>query len=421
MARRNADVRLDGTLRLFLADGRDVGHVAFSDAGWIVRLRDERRTPIEQDGFDDPADAVDWALAHPSLTGDRSSIPGARHFGGDGVVLPFWTDGAGRTLALLERSGRWGLTTYAILRTRRRIRVALLAPDLHGREQIAAGLSLDIDGWRVHRPGRSDLGPWSDPAKALASLARSLAKETPTAHARIRLLDEATGWADGLVRALAAEADPISAGAGRPVLQDRTAFFKATRGDGAALGTLYGAPGRWAIRPETPTGAIQDPRIFPTTAEAIAALLDQPRLAFNARNHGAEEIRGLLCLPFGTERTVGAVLRPHAAARRLGLRRQGRILAVAWVANTPTTIPHALVLANTDGRLRLCRHIHERGRCLKGPAEAAEALAAMAGGGSRHAALDLAARARTEGPAWWNTAETLRMRCLLETPEWIEP
>ena len=421
MARRNADVRLDGALRLFLADGRDVGHVAFSDAGWIVRLRDEGRAPIEQDGLDDPADAVDWALAHPSLTGDRSSIPGARHFGGDGVVLPFWTDGAGRTLALLERSGRWGLTTCAILRTRRRIRVALLAPDLHGREQIAAGLSLDIDGWRVHRPGRGDLGPWSDPAKALASLARSLAKETPTAHARIRLLDEAAGWADGLARALAAEADPISAGAGRPVLQDRTASFKATRGDGAALGTLYGAPGRWAIRPETPTGAIQDPRIFPTTAEAVAALLDQPRLAFDARNHGAEEIRGLLCLPLGTERTIGAVLRPHAAARRLGLRRQGRILAVAWAANTPTTIPHALVLADTDGRLRLCRHIHDRGRRLKGPAEAAEALAAVAGGGSRHAALDLAARARTEGPAWWDAAETLRMRCLLETPEWIEP
>ena len=406
---------------LFLTDGRDVGHVSFSDAGWIVRLRDEGRAPIEQGGFDDPTDAVNWALAHPSLTGDRSSIPGARPFGG-GIVLPFWTDGAGRTLALLERSGRWGLTTYAILRTRRQIRVALLAPDLHGREQIVAGLSLDIDGWRIHRPGQGDLGPWSDPAKAFASLARSLAKKKPTAHARIRLLDEATRWADGLARALAAEADPIAAGAGRPVLQDRTDFFKATRGDGAALGILYGAPGRWAIQLETPTGAIQDPRIFPTTAEAVAALLDQPRLAFDARNHGAEKIRGLLCLPFGMERTIGAVLHPHAAARRLGLRRQGRILAIAWTANTPTTIPHALVLADTNGRLRFCRDIHDRRRRLKGPVEAAEALAAVAGDGtSRHAALDLAARARTEGPTWWDTAETLRMRCLLETPEWIEP
>jgi hypothetical protein len=78
------------------------------------------------------------------------------------------------------------------------------------------------------------------------------------------------------------------------------------------------------------------------------------------------------------------------------------------------------VIADPKGHLRVCRDLHDRGRLLKTGA-AADALADVAGGDPRHAALDLARLAYETGEAWWRQAEALRTACSLETQKWIDP
>lgn len=417
------DVLFQGMLRVFLTDGRDVGHLHPHAEGWSARLRiaDPTRTLHEaQVGFPTPEAALSWLLAHPGLRGDRTALPGARKLG-DGVALAFWHDGAGQRLALLEQTGRWGLTTRARLRTRRRVRVALLREGDDGRDSIVAGLSQDDDGWRLHRADKGDLGPWADPAQALAALARAVARDAPSAHARLRIQADAAAWPQGLADALRAEADPD--GAAPPAAAPPEAAIRLTRRDGAAIGLISGGIGAWTARPEIPApGPHAHPtRRFAAFADAVAHLLADPRLAFDPRADGAEDLHGILCLPLAPGAAVGAVLRPDAAARRLGLRRGARLRAVAWADDARqvrTLSPDAFVLEETDGRLRLCQGLQDRGRRIKTPAEAAQALARIAGGASAHAALALAARAAEDGEAWWRAAEALRLRCMIEIPEW---
>jgi hypothetical protein len=420
------DVLLSGILRVFLTDGRDVGHVLPDPEGWRATLRpQEPHWPVHaiERGLPSPEAAVARILAHSGLHGDLASLPGARKVDG-GSALTFWHDGGDLRLALLERSRPWGMIIRARLRTRRRVRVVFLRADSDGRDAIVAGISQEDDGWRLHRPGKGDLGPWPGPERAFDALAKALARETGSAHARLALRAASARWPEDLAQALASEANPAAAGAAPPQADLRPATFRLTRGDDAAIGILTGIPGRWTATAETPwhTAATPVPRTFAHIPDAIAHLLTDPRLAFDARRHGARHLHGRLCLPLGASERIGAVLRPRLAARRLGLRRQGQIVALAWRSDAQShRPPDAAVIADPKGRLRFCRDLHDRGRLLKTGAAAAEALAEVAGSDTRHAALDLARLANETGEAWWRQAEALRTACSLETPEWIDP